>query len=461
MNIRNFGHSTIGQKSFMALCVSTFLYASGISTALAYDINENSTTATPAERATYRDQAKRIHDRLVGVPPTAEALTVMANLIDPTVDGDQANGAEGGIAGAKLAATYAMTPDANPANGNPRAWLFYTVSLKNWITPWTNAEQTMFAPLNDYTTTVIGMILNDDPFNEVLSASYIYTGDVSAINSNYGISLPGYSRVNNNHYEQMESNNVDLSQYLVKTQQSTLGIAGSSLGDSAGVVTTRAAGEAFFKAGTNRRMFRFTLMNYMCRDLEDVKDITRIPDRIRQDVSRSPGGDSTLFLNSCIGCHSGMDPLASAYAYYEWTEDDNGDNGQVVYSNGLFVQPKHHINSTNFEYGYIIRDHSWNNYWREGPNAALEWDWGTLPTTGAGNGARELGMEIANTHAFAQCQVEKVYKQVCLQDPVGDGNSVTTGGHEAELATITTNFRNGGYILKQVFADVATLCMGN
>ena len=156
-----------------------------------------------------------------------------------------------------------------------------------------------------------------------------------------------------------------------------------------------------------------------------------------------------------------MDPLASAYAYYEWTEDADGNNGQVVYSNGLFVQPKHHINSTNFEYGYVIRDHSWSNYWREGPNFNLEWDWGPLATTGTGNGARELGMEIANTHAFAQCQVEKVYEHVCLQDPIGDGNTATVGGHEGELATITTNFRDGGYVLKQVFADVAALCMGN
>ena len=424
MKIRNFGNGKLEQNWLVTITVCLFFVVSSINTALAHNTDANN-------NPTYRDQAKRMHDRLVGVPPTDAALNVMANYIDPTVDGAVSGGGNL-VSDPAAAALYAMTPNADPALGNPRAWLFYTVSLKNWITPWTNAEQTMFAPLNDYTTTVIGMILNDDPFNEVLSASYIYTGDVAAINSNYGISLPGYSRINNNHYEQMESNNVDLSQYLVKTQQSTLGIAGSSLGDSAGVVTTRAAGEAFFKAGTNRRMLRFTLMNYMCRDLEDVKDITRIPDRIRQDVSRSPGGDSTLFLNSCIGCHSGMDPLASAYAYYEWTEDDNGDNGQVVYSNGLFVQPKHHINSTNFEYGYIIRDHSWNNYWREGPNAALEWDWGTLPTTGAGNGARELGMEIANTHAFAQCQVEKVYKQVCLQDPIDL--------HETALENITATF---------------------
>jgi len=411
-----------------------------ISTALAAVLmmsNITSVDAGPVERK----QAKQIHERLTGVPPTEADLTFMENLI-------VSNGTYDGATGAVAAARYAI----NPA-GSSRANYFYNVTLKNWVTPWTNVEQTMFAPLNDYTATVIGMVLNDKPFNEVLSANYIYTANTGAISNDLGINIPPYSRTNNAQYEALENNNVDLSQYLQETTQASLGLAGSSQGDSAGVVTTRAAGEAFFKAGTNRRMFRFTLMNYMCRDLEDVKDITRVPDRIRQDVSRSPGGDSSIFLNSCIGCHSGMDPLASAYAYYEWTEDQNGDNGQVVYSNGLFVQPKYHINRTNFEYGYVTRNHSWENYWREGPNAALEWNWGTLPTTGTGNGARELGMEIANTHAFAQCQVEKVYKQVCLQDPIDV--------HATDLQTITTSFRDGGYRLKQVFADVAALCMGN
>ena len=51
-------------------------------------------------------------------------------------------------------------------------------------------------------------------------------------------------------------------------------------------------------------------------------DITRPPDRIRQDPSRSPGGDSRVFLNQCIGCHSGMDALAGAFAYYNYDHRD-------------------------------------------------------------------------------------------------------------------------------------------
>ena len=56
---------------------------------------------------------------------------------------------------------------------------FYNVTLKNWVTPWTNEEQTVFAPLNDYSATVIGMVRDEIPFNQLLSADIIYTGTIS------------------------------------------------------------------------------------------------------------------------------------------------------------------------------------------------------------------------------------------------------------------------------------------
>ena len=48
---------------------------------------------------------------------------------------------------------------------------FYTITLKNFATPWTNRDQTVFAPLNDYTATVIGMVRDDVPFNRSCPAT--------------------------------------------------------------------------------------------------------------------------------------------------------------------------------------------------------------------------------------------------------------------------------------------------
>jgi hypothetical protein len=211
-------------------------------------------------------------------------------------------------------------------------------------------------------------------------------------------------------------------------------------------MTTRASAAAFFVAGTNRRMFRFTLVNHMCRDLEQVQDTSLPPDHIRQDVSRSPGGDSRVFLNNCISCHDGMDPMAQAFAFYDF----DATAARMSYTAGV-VQPKYLINSDNFKPGYVTTDEKWANYWRQGSNQVMGFD-AALP--GSGTGAKSLGTELAHSDAFAQCQVEKVFRSVCFRDP---GNAAD----RAAVGNIKSKFKSTGYKLKQVFADAATYCMGN
>jgi hypothetical protein len=179
-------------------------------------------------------------------------------------------------------------------------------------------------------------------------------------------------------------------------------------------------------------------------DMEQVQDTSIVPDRIRQDVSRSPGGDSRVFLNNCIGCHAGMDPLAQAFAYYNY--DDVA--GSIQYTPGN-VQAKYFNNDETFADGFITPDDSWNNYWREGQNSLIGWG----PGSGSGAGAKSLGQELAGTQAFAECQVQKVFKTVCLRDPVDQAD-------RDQVAAMASTFR-GNYNLKQVFAESAVYCMGN
>ncbi len=359
-----------------------------------------------------REQAKRMHDRLAGVPPTDAVLNAM----------------EADIAAGRTqdAALRAMDSPA-----------FYAVTIKNLVTPWTNRDQTVFAPMNDYTATVIGMVRDDIPFNELLSADILYVGAG-------GLGLPAVSAANNNHFEQLETSGADLRTGLLRTTQSAA--YGLDPTATAGVMTTRAAAQSFFIAGTNRAMFRFTLMNHLCTDLEPVLDTSRAPDRIRQDVSRSPGGDARLFLNGCVGCHTGMDPMAQAFAYYNFDETQ----GRLVYTPGA-VQAKYGINADTFRPGYITPDDRWDNYWRGGQNSLMGWDPGR---SGSGAGAKTMGEELANSDAFASCQVQKVFTAVCLRSPVDSAD-------HAEVASMTSRFRSSGYRMKQAFADAATYCMGN
>jgi len=420
-------------------------------------------------------------DELIGVDPDLTVFDALVEEIDNTdgADADLLVGNNDGVTGAIGAAMIAMEDDN-----------FYRVTLKNWVAPWTNREHEVFVSLNDYIATVMGYVRDDRDFRGILSENVLYT----AQDGTPGVSET-YSPANNTHYEQFEATDpdvVNLKASLLRnsgeadgvdpiTQASLLGIPAEA---TAGVITSRAASEAFFVDGTNRAMLRYTLINHMCVDLEQMQDATLPPDRVRQDVSRSPGGDSRVYSNTCVTCHGGLDPMAQAFAYYDYDNDGilNEDGTQavaatnrLVYNDGSApdinektnevsnqpdprypflqqVQRKYHINETTFPFGYRTVDDGWSNYWRTGVNRSLGWS-GDDGTVFSGSGAKSLGEELANSEAFAQCQVKKVFQAVCLRDPIDTDDL-------AALSSITTSFKTNGQ-LKQTFASVANHCKGN
>ena len=360
------------------------------------------------------EQARRIYERIAGVPPSAAVLQQMSTAIT-------SQPGQPGLLAAAAIATNAST--------------FYNVTLKNFAMPWTNRAGTVFSPLNDSVATVIGMVRDGVPFNTALDADLLYT-----INSS---GLPAPSPANNNHYATAETNGVDLMATLVRGTQS--GVYGTPPAATAGLITTRGMASAFFVNGTNRAMFRFTMINQFCSDLPALADTTRPTDHVRQDVARSPGGDSQIFMNTCVGCHSGMDAMAQAFAYYNY----DATAGAMVYTPNA-VQAKNLINSQNFIYGYVTPNDSWVNHWRQGPNTVLGWSSG-LP--GSGSGAKSLGQELESSGAYAQCQVTKVFQAVCFRAPVSSADLST-------VASMTSSFTSG-YNLKTAFQQAAAACPGS
>ena len=153
-------------------------------------------------------------------------------------------------------------------------------------------------------------------------------------------------------------------------------------------------------------------------------------------------------------------------SYYGWRAveyDDAADpdavNGAISYNDqgqtdpdtGTRVESKYFNNSTTFEHGFATPDDQWTNYWRTGQNALLGWD---SSLQGNGSGAKSMGQELANSDAFAQCQVEKVFENVCLR-PTQDS------ADRAQIDAMTASFRSSGFNLKTVFAESAVYCMGN
>jgi hypothetical protein len=357
-------------------------------------------------------QAVLLHTRLTGVPPSAANLATMTAALSP-----------GGAGGEAAAAVATSQPE------------FYNVTLRNIFAAESNRDGSVFVPLNDYIVTAIGMVHDDVPYNTALSADILYTLSASG--------LPAPSASNNNHYQMADTNNVDISASLVKTQQTTAyGYSGAAV---AGLITTRAGAIQHFDAGTNRRGYNINIINQTCHQMENITDTSLPSDRIRQDVAASPGGDSRVRLQSCVGCHSHMDPMAGAFAYYDYNET----TGAMVYTAGK-VQPKYFINASNNPYGYVTVDDSWESRIRTGGADTNIFNFSpTLP--GKGNGAAAFGTEIAGSGAFATCQVQKAFKAVCLRAPSGTNDG-------AEITKLTTAFTSGGYKFKQVFADAALYC---
>jgi hypothetical protein len=186
--------------------------------ALALAVSSLASVTQPA-MAGQREQAKRMYDRLTGTPPSPALLT--------TLTSQAGSGSE-----SELIATAMYIMD----KGQPHSSSFYSVTLKNFATPWTNRDQNVFAPLNDYTATIIGYVRDDKDFRGILSDNVLYVGNSGS-----------YSPADNAMYESLESMNADLRTALVETTQSSLN--GLPPDATAGIITSRAASEAFFIDG--------------------------------------------------------------------------------------------------------------------------------------------------------------------------------------------------------------------
>ena len=328
-------------------------------------------------RADALTQAKRMHMRIAGVPALDSAVI------------------------------NSMTAEIQ--NGNPEAAamlamespFFYNVTLKNMWKPITNRDDQVQVPLNDMVATIVGVVRDDVSFDQVLYGDIIYTASDQVIIDE---SLNNYSNENNTHYEQIEARVLDLSDVLVSRQQSAL----TGINDTAGVLTSRAFAANFLEAGTNRAGVRFSLMGFLCNDLENLSD-TSVPDfHVRRDVDRSPGGDSNTYTTTCKGCHAGMDSLASAFNYMDF-------NGRELVES---TEPVDKVNrDPKFAGGWVSTDNTWTNLWAvfSTQNARIGWQ-----GAGSGQGVRSYGQMLSQTGEFSRCIAKRTFKQICMRDAVLD-----------------------------------------
>jgi len=277
-----------------------------------------------------REQAKRIHDRLTGIPPSADVLESMEDLV-----------ASGNAVGAALEAME------NPA--------FYNTTVRKLAAPWTSRELSAFGDLNDATATVIGIIRDDVPFDQVLYEDIVYVGSPAVTD------VP-YARDDNDHYLDLQRNHVDLSDpaNLVRRHQSALPDAASAAIETAGIMTTHGF-TAAFPAGTGSAPLRFVTIHSICVDIADP-----------------------------------------------WVDDRRYASAEPV--------------------GWSI------------PAPDTEF--------------KTLGFELGQSRQFAECQVERVFRQLCWRDPI-------SAADRQAVAHIADIFEASNRSMQHVYAHTAAYCAGD
>lgn len=103
-----------------------------------------------------QDQARKLYSSLTGVNPTAAEVNLVANKI------------------AAGKAQEAARDIVDSVNGIDSKGAFYSVTVKNFATPWTNVDYTKMYPLTDLTATVVGWVRDEKQFNKILYGDSVY-----------------------------------------------------------------------------------------------------------------------------------------------------------------------------------------------------------------------------------------------------------------------------------------------
>lgn len=419
-------------------------------------------------------KAKKMFELLNGVPTPIfnPRLKEMADLIDENRLFDAAGHAIEDNNG----------PDfSNPADTTYYNPSFYNITVRDFAAPMSTRDESVNTDMNDFIATVIGNVRDNLSAKDLVSGDYFYMADPSkaAVPSNVERDILR----SNQHYAALSAGGFNLARVLVKTKQQLF--TGTSVVDNpdpAGLITSRAFMSSHAIAGTNRRMVEYTFRQFECIPIEKWAYAQSSDSWIGRDIDRAPGGSHTKFVQSCRACHSRMDPLRGAFAYYTFSnnfikntlvaphvsafntnEDMNmgavtglrtGDPGAATLPANNYVNyvvKKMNHNDHVYPGGYVMTDNSFNNAAID-TEGAKYFGW---RSSLAGKGAHDLGLMLAQSEGFSRCMAKRVFKTLCKRDPAST--------EDALIRSTATEFENQGYKLKYLFKKIVGFpqCLGN
>lgn len=332
---------------------------------------------------------------------------------------------------------------------------FYNVTVKLMALKMSTKEETSLLRLNDFAASFIGVTRDQRDARELLTGNFYYRGDT-------GITVARSADrdlfLSNNHYEDLDTNKINLVTGLVRVdQQSIINDLNQKVmnPDPAGVLTSRAFIGAHANSGTNRRLVEYTLREFLCTPLSEAADNLASDSHIGRDVDRFPGGDHARYESSCKSCHTIMDGFRGAFAKVDFkglgivmagvnqaSPTARGPLVADVDRNG--VMQKYSKNSDVFPDGFVTRDNSFVNNAIRPRNADL-FGWRGAQS---GAGIKEFGALVANSRRFSQCMAKRAFESVC-------NKSLDASTNKALLESWGNQFESMNYDLKKLFQFVA------
>ncbi len=301
---------------------------------------------------------------------------------------------------------------------------FLKVRVRGFAIPFIDIDHRKVDTLTDFQTLIIGVTRDELDARLILTGNLRYSGYTS-------LSLPAVSRENNDHYAQFEARDLDFERDLERVDKQW-----DDTDYVAGALTTRAWASAYYNMGTNRLAVKYTIDAFQCQPIDSWK-IRGLPDYfVRRDIDRAPGGDPSVYQNTCRNCHAAMDGIGGAFAKFDFAAG-------VFSFRSEGVMDKMNKNSYFYPAGFVTTDDSWTNLLSGHPTVDFQWH-GPFE----GNGVGAFAKTIADSGAFSRCMVEKTFAETC-------GKSIRDEAPEL-LKSLTADFEKNGCNLKDLFAKVAT-----
>ncbi len=125
------------------------------------------------------------------------------------------------------------------------------------------------------------------------------------------------------------------------------------------------------------------------------------------------------------------------------------DGQRLIYN---FNQPAAKLNNVisndDVTVGHKVESDYWVNFWRTGLNSYMNWG-----PAASGSGIKSLGEMYAATAEFPKCMSKRVLEKVCFN------RTKTAGGGEASLINhLSQSFVSNNYNMKKLFIETAVKC---